>query len=179
MKKKQSTLKIIVIFFIIIILVGLVFSLNNMLQEKPGQAVTTIKKTKAAAKTYSRLLALNNPLPTIVPTNTPIIEVSPTEILLANNNPALTGGQLQNNLLTPTISGDIYITNGQGTPTVDPTAELLARNNNITITIYSSISPTSSIIPTKTEKLPETGWIQYSLILFASATTMFLLAFIF
>ncbi|OIP82328.1 hypothetical protein AUK04_04875 [Candidatus Roizmanbacteria bacterium CG2_30_33_16] len=178
MKKKQSKFKIIVIFFIIIILIGLIFLVNNMLQEKPGQAVTTIKKTKAAAKTYSRLLALNNPLPTIAPTNVPTVEVSPTEILLVNNNSGFIGAQSQDGQLTPTISDGIDITNGQDIPTIDPTAELLARNN-ITVTISSSISPTSSIIPTKTEELPETGWIQYSLILFASATTLFLLAFIF
>lgn len=178
MKKKQSTLKIIGLFVIVITLFGLIFAVNNMLQEKPGQAVTTIKRTKAASKTYSRLLALNNPQPTIAPTNNPTIDISPTEILLAHNNPALTGDQLQNNQLTPTISGDDYITAGQGTPTVDPTTELLARNN-ITVTISSSISPTTSIIPTKTQVLPETGWVQYSLILFVSATTMFLLAFIF
>lgn len=164
MKKKQVNLKMIGLFIIVIILFGLIIFVNNLLKEKPGQAVTTIKRTKAAAKTYSRLLALNNPQPTITPTNSPATELSPTEILLANNNPALTGGQYPNNQLTPTV---------------DPTAELLARNSNITITTSSSISPTSSIIPTKTQSLPETGWIQSSLILFAAATTMFLLAFIF
>lgn len=205
MKKKQSTLKIIGLFVIVITLLGLIFAVNNMLQEKPGQAVTTIKKTKAASKTYSRLLALNNPQPTVIPTIGLPIAPNPTETLLAKNNAIPTGNQNdqsiptaiagqnnpnlqsttagsqnQNNQLTPTIPSNMDITNTQGTPTVDPTTELLALNrNNTTITTTKSISPTSSIAPTKTKQLPETGWIQYSLILFAAATTLFFLAFIF
>ena len=181
MKKKQSILKITGLFLIFVLLLISIIFVNNLLKEEPGQAVTTIKRTKAATKTYSRLLALNNQQPTISPTlaQQGTESPSPTEILLAKNHPTITGGQYQNNPLTPTVFANNEITDMQGTPTVDPTAELLARNSNITVTASSSISPTSSIIPTKTQKLPETGWIQYSLILFAAATTMFFLAFIF
>jgi|GEM_PF-6861447 len=157
MRKKLSTIVLAVTTGLL--LVGAIY-VSLLLKQEPGeQAATTIKKTKAANKTY--LLAFN------------LSPLTPTQ------EPEMNGASQIPPTVTPATSPVPLLTDDQITPniTVTPTEILLAQNN---------VSPTTSLAisegtvnPTKIQDLPQTGWTQYSLIIFAVAATVFFVSFMF
>ena len=80
---------------------------------------------------------------------------------------------------TPTLSPTLAVTpNEFSSPT--PTEVILAYNNpSPTDATSDSLEITDSPTPTKTTTLPETGYINNALIIFASATLLIFLALIF
>ncbi len=153
MKTKISTIFLAVTTGLL--LIGAIY-ISFLLKQEPGQqAATTIKKTKAASKTY--LLAFNINPPSISPTDNPI------DLNVTSPATSPTATVVPTNTLETTV-------------TVSPTEILLARNN---LTPTTTASANLTVSPTKPASLPETGWTQYSLILFAVSATVFFLAFIF
>lgn len=172
MRKKFVTAALMVITFF---LMATTIYIGKLLNEPTTSSVTTIKKTKAAALTYRRVLALNYLTPTITtellltPTSTPDFNPSPDDITLTPNpsvSPSLS--------LSPTI---IVSPTQMGNPT--PTEIILARANP-SQTLYSTQSATTTITSAqKITGLPESGWIQYSLIMFAAATLIIFISFLY
>lgn len=191
-------------------LVGAIAYFSMLLNNSGKTGVTQIKKTKASAQTYHKLLALNE-----IPggeTITPTVEANvsnPTVIpaLIAQNNITPTLG-LQSTIaptpvstIIPTVTSipTLIPTNIPPTMTKTPSptvALLVYRTTTVTPTLIPVantggeqmyISPTVTIVSTKTpavtnlpdDKLPETGWVQLSTILFIVATTTVFVSFLF
>lgn len=115
---KEKIFQILILLIILISMVAIVVVSRQLISEENGSSYQPVHKsfkTKAAAKTYSRLLALNtNPTPSEIPTAvispSPIFSPTlppeesptPTEIILAKNN--LSGTE------TPLPSNNFYQT---------------------------------------------------------------------
>ncbi|MEK7078467.1 MAG: hypothetical protein AAB929_00205 [Patescibacteria group bacterium] len=213
---KKSNITTIILLVMTFGLVGAIAYFSMLLNNKSGTAVTQIKKTKASAQTYHKLLALNE-VPgggTVIPTEAVNVDASPTQavsnptgqpssspapILLAQNN--VTPSVALSPTVLPTIASTIVPTptNIPPTPTKVPTptvALLVYRTTTITPTLIpvantggeqTKVSPTMTITPSKAlavtklpdNKLPETGWVQLSTILFIVATTTVFISFLF
>lgn len=180
-----------------------------LLNNQGKTAVTQIKKTKASAITYHKLLALND-VNIVAPTDVPTTDVtdnnsssfspqtaniSPTTALLAYQSTSPTP--------TPTVAKPTT------TPTAIPTVvqTVVSRPTSIPtpttpLLVYRTLTPTATLIPvqstggtqsgvitspspTKTtlatngKTLPETGWVQLSTILFIVAATTVFVSFLF
>ncbi len=142
MEKKNSKKTTVILLLVITILIFSIFYISFMLNQG-GSEITTSptvpKKIKAANVTYQKLLAVNRTVPEEIPTEIPVtsepsptITPSPTEIVLAYQNP--------------------------------------------TITTDNSIE---TISPTRVEALPESGFINNALIIFAASSLLIFISFIF
>lgn len=153
MKKKYVT---IVLFTITILLMILAVYLGYLMKDTNSSA-TKITKTKAQSVTYKKLLALNLPTnPAQAPEQvTPTEEISPTGI---NSSP------------TPTI---------ELTETPIPTEIILAREDSSSTGSSTMDEGIPTVSPTGIENLPESGWIQSSLIIFAFAGTIILFSLLY
>lgn len=153
--------KIFLVLFIIVFSTGSFYLIKVLTQKE--EPLPTVK-TKAASKTYKRILALNNPTPTRVSDNegnsaqnnsnetNPILSptanqfISPTTVI---------NDQIPTELPTPTSINLVT------TPIVTEEGRELAYNNPTII--LKSPSPTLTTSKTKTQTLPETGFYQISL----------------
>ena len=201
---KKSNITTVFLLVMTFGLVGAIAYFSMLLNNKSGTAVTQIKKTKASAQTYHKLLALNE-VPggvTLIPTEAVSVEVSPTQTvpgptggsspaptLLAQNN--VTPSVTPSPTIMPTVVSTIVPTSTNIPPTSTkvptPTVALLVyRTTTITPTLIPvantgggeiTKTPTSAKLPDN--KLPETGWVQLSTILFIVATATVFVSFLF
>lgn len=139
----------VMIFF----LLGSIFYITRVItsEEEVETASLAPKKTKAAAVTYSKLIALNTVsiTPTVEPI-TPTIEPSPTT------------GQISPTEVVSPSPTEIILALDSGKGSASQTAQV-----------------NTSISPTKVINLPETGFINNSLILFTAASVLIIFSFIF
>jgi len=144
MEKKNSKKTTVILLLVITILIFSIFYISFMLNQG-GSEITTSptapKKIKAANVTYQKLLAVNRTVSEEIPTEIPVtsepsptITPSPTEIILAYQNPTIT-------------------------TTTDNSQE--------------------TISPTRVEALPESGFINNALIIFAASSLLIFISFIF
>lgn len=131
----------------VILIVAIIFISVQLTNQDVNQATIAPKKTKAQATDYSKLIAVNarpdasNVSPTITPT--PIVTISPTSNLLANNRTSPTI------VISPTISPII------STPSASITASISATIN-----------------PSKPASLPRTGIVSNSIFIFGAASLL-------
>lgn len=227
MKKKQvGTILLIVMT---VGLIGAIIYFNVLLNDKSPTAVTQIKKTKASAITYHKLLALNTtPIPdsssssTDSTVNSSSSEVSSTTSSVASvvpsalpTNPVPTAAPTliafrpasSQAAVIPTIEPTVEpvssssLATGYGGGAVAPTAvpTLIAyrplsptlippadtggdQGGFVSSTSQSSsrVSPTK-VVPTKAvgNELPQTGWVQMSMIFFIVAAATVFVSFLF
>lgn len=161
----------IILIGLTILLMGVTIYIGILLSKPEGSTVTTIKKTKAASFTYTRTLAYNYTTPTQEE------NPSPTTVMLA-----------QNVSTTPnvTVPPDGQPTEVQPSGSVSPTEGTLSPSPTEVILAYNNTSPTKSAsvsgtlaAPTKTSTLPESGWVQYPMIIFITATCLVFVSFLF
>lgn len=148
MKRKTTVILLIVIIFLIGAIFYISWQLNSDIN---GTSPIVPRKTKAASKTYSKLIALNvtgtaSPTnivePTLEPTIEPTIEVLPTNI-------------------------------------ISPTEIILAYANPTEAITSASYSSQLQSTPTGVNALPETGFINNTLIVFAVSGLLIFISFIF
>lgn len=214
---KKSNITTIFLLVMTFGLVGAIAYFSMLLNNKSGTSVTQIKKTKASAQTYHKLLALNE-IPgggTVIPTQAAnenvTVTVAPSNAVLpkqqASVAPSAAPTLLAQNNITPTVASSPTIlptvapspTNIPVTPTNVPTATtalLVYRTTTVSPTLIPvantggeqiKMSPTTvktmTITPSSTklpsDKLPESGWVQLSTILFIVATTTIFISFLF
>lgn len=163
MNKVKSKLITTILGLVIGVLVISIFFISSMITDDTENSPTTPKKTKAAAMTYSRNIALNktpnnqNPTPNNEPTLTPTAK--PTILLSPTGNT-----DNSSNILTPTPTEIIL---AYSNPSISPEQE----GNNA--------SGSSTISPTRATSLPETGYINNALIIFAVAGLLVFFSFLF
>ena len=135
MKKNRT---IITVFLIITTfgLLGAIFYISNLLSSPSSP--TQVKKTKAAAVTYSRKVDL---FPTIA-TDEPIAPINPTITIIPIVTPVVTKAPTSVPTKTPTIIPTITKA-PTSVPTIVPT--LLAQTSGVTPTLI----PTSTVVPTR------------------------------
>ncbi|MDH7476412.1 MAG: hypothetical protein QHH09_02995 [Microgenomates group bacterium] len=151
--------KNLIYFGLILITIFMVFAIiyvSSLLKESPSpRAAMTVKKIKAQSQTYTRYLDINTGqgseqgLESTANLPTP----TPTEIIVASPTTKIS--------LTPNPSLPI-----------SPTEIILAYNDNID---EKNASPS----PTGITSLPESGWIQSSLAIFAAATLIIFISFLY
>lgn len=107
-------------------------------------------------------------VPTIVPTKIP---VSPTSVPTSVPTPTILPA-------TPTLQPLLAYKSTSISPTLIPISNT-GGIINLTKTPTKAPSPTSKIVPTGVQQLPETGWIQTSSILFIVATSTILFSLLF
>lgn len=174
----KGNIKTAVLLIVIIFLLISTVYVSLQLQNGSESAPTTIRKTKAAAATYSgqytlRSSSSSQPSPAEASSN----DLSPTSRLLASaqstditpqatQEPVATisptSTLLASNVLTPSAS-------------VNPTETILARVTSVPTIATTSKTPT----PTKTKILPETGWIKPSHLMFVFAFSLIFFSLIF
>lgn len=157
-------LRIFFVFLIIVFSSASVYLIKLLTQEK--EPLPTVK-TKAASKTYKKILALNNLSPTLLPSRNEPTDTQNNNLYPSSSSPTV------NEIISPTFSE----ANQEESEMISPTSiklvttpivteeesELLAYNRS-TITPKAS-SLTISITKTKNQTLPETGFYQVSLVL--------------
>lgn len=150
MKNKQKLFTGFLVVMIVVLLFSIFYISRVLLSDTTSGNASSIapRKTKAAGRTYSKLLAINAPPP----------ESEEDEMLS----------------VTPTADP----TNDSELPTPTPTETILALQTvSITVTpTDGTVSPTST---TQTDTLPEAGFFQNTLILFAVSSIFLFVAFIF
>lgn len=201
---KKSNIMTIFLLVMTFGLVGVIAYFSMLLSNKSGTSVTQIKKTKASAQTYHKLFELDSAPGggTVIPTQTASGNVTVT--IAPSAAPTLLA---QNNIITPTVALSPTNlptvtpspTNIPATPTNVPTpttALLVYRTTTISPTLIPvtntggeqiKISPTAMMTSTKaptssqlpSDRLPESGWVQLSTILFIVATTTVFISFLF
>lgn len=126
---------------------------------------TALPTQAVAPSAVPTLLALNNVTPSVAPS--PTIIPTPTSI-----------PSTPTNVPTPTIPLLAYRTTSI-TPTLIPVANTGGEQIKVSPTV--TVSPTKAQTVTKLpdNKLPETGWVQLSIILFIVATTTVFISFLF
>lgn len=153
MKNNKPKLITIVLILMIFFLFGSIFYITKVITSEQGTETASLapKKTKAANLTYSKLIALNT------------VSVTPTmELVTPTTEPSSTIGQISpTKIISPS-----------------PTEIILALDNSKNSSSQAAQISTS-ISPTKATSLPETGFINNSLILFAAASILILFSFIF
>ncbi len=171
-------------------ILGSIFYVNSLLNGKDKTSVTQVKKTKASAQTYHKLLAIN--LLSVTPINMnnsgesgklggegskPESTISPTMVIMSPF-PTLTA--------VPSPSPTLTVPTSE--PTLTPTQSLLLAYHNPsptlipitnTQTAVATVTDKPSHMPTKTQHLPETGWVQTSSLLFIIAASTILLSLLF
>jgi len=131
-------------------LFGAIVYFSMLLSNPSKSSVTQIKKTKASAQTYHKLLALNT-LDTLVPTDIPqdnmtesssstssiaLADITPTRILLAYTSISPT--IIPTRFISPTVQ-----------PTIKPTQSLIKIPTSTIIPTYAAVIPTKTVeIPT-------------------------------
>ena len=146
MKQIKSKLSTIVLGLVIGVLIISVFFISFMIQGDTDSSPAAPKTTKAAAITYSKILAINKPQPTEMPTILPTTIISPTVVVVPSEDP------------TPT--------------------EIILAYNNISPT-EKVVKTSSTVAPTKTAILPESGYIQNSVFIFLAASLVIFFSFLF
>ncbi len=138
----------VMIFF----LLGSIFYITRVItsEEEVETASLAPKKTKAAAVTYSKLIALNTV------SITPTVEITPTI------EPSPTTSQISPTEVVSPSPTEIILALDSGKGSASQTAQV-----------------NTSISPTKVISLPETGFINNSLILFTAASVLIIFSFIF
>lgn len=162
MSNQKIHLKTIGLMMITVIFIGAIFYLSIQLRQEGNSSSLPIQriKTKAAARSYTKLIVLNDVSPTpssesnLQLTPSPNLSPSPTESLQPSDSPSPS--------LTPSPT-DIIIAKNNISPS--------ASDNSLVLT--ETVSPTRGI-----SQLPETGYVGYSLAIFGSALTIILFALI-
>jgi len=188
MKKTKSKLLTGVLILIIVCLLGSIVYIVSVinLNDKPTAATSlSPKKTKAANKTYRKLVTLESNVD-----NNNVGQPSPTAVLLAQN---LSPTQAQSNqlaeettvipstALSPTVS-TLGVSPSIADLSLTPTETVLAYNStssDVSSSESANLSPTVSVVPTYVSTLPETGFINNALIIFSVSALAIFLAFIF
>ncbi len=153
MQKKKVTTLVLVGSTLVIVAISL--TLAVLLKTPDPISPTAPKKTKAAGRTYTKLIVFNRITPTPA-----LSQISPTEgVFLADAS-----GSVTPTVGTPSPT-DINIV---VTPIITTTPAL---------TQVASVSQTP--IPTKSQKLPESGIFEVSTGLFILAITFIIAAFLF
>jgi hypothetical protein len=205
--KKNRTAITIVLVVMTIVLLGTTVYISSLLSSTSSP--TQIQKTKAAAVTYTRKVDLfptpetGGDIPTVSP---PALE-TPTPGPTTKAAAIPTKAPLPTLLaLAPTLVPTIVPTKTAVSPTSVPTPTILPatptlqpllayKSTSISPTLIpmsntggmidptkaptKTPSPTSKIVPTGVQQLPETGWIQTSSILFIVATSTILFSLLF
>lgn len=149
------------LIFMILVLMGSIFYISRvLLADNPsstGRSAVAPLKTKAAGKTYSKLLAINQ---TVEPTQSDIMQSLPTD-----------GAPTQ----TAVVTGQ------QTATTISPTETVLAYQSLSPTSVSGTSSPiiSSTISPTVAQTLPETGYFNNTIILFAVSSLFLFVAFLF
>ena len=140
-----------------VFLLGSTIYITLLLKDTGPTAATTVKKTKAASVTYTKTLALNTE-----PVQPEISErpeggaeeptAVPTETLLSYNSINQTGQPTQPLTLSPTLPSTTQPTQTQEGITVAPTG---------------------------VTSLPQSGWMQSSIAIFAAASIFIFLSFLY
>ena len=154
MNDQKIHLKTIGLIMVTILFIGAIFYLSVQLRQEENSSSLPIQriKTKAAARSYTKLIALNNVSPQWKPS--PSLSPSPTETPQPSNPPSPS--------LTPSPT-DIIIAKNNISPSVE--------DNGLVLT--GTVSPTRGV-----SQLPQTGYIGYSFAIFGGALAIILLAFI-
>lgn len=198
-------------------LLGAIVYFSIILSDQGKTAVTQIKKTKASAQTYHKLLALNDSssssssestsidlsgsssssqMPAIVQEVSPTKTVpAPTLLVYQSTSPTVSPSPVIKPTAKPTLAPTVIMSTIPiiSQPTIVPsptTALLIYRTVSISPTLIPArstggtqinISPTLTKLPTGMidKKLPETGWVQLSTILFIVAATTVFVSFLF
>lgn len=146
--------------FLLVMIIGLLFSIiyisRVLLSGEPETSQVAPRRIKAAGRTYSRLLAINK-MPE--PTSDAESSLSPTPTVDPGVFDALT---------TPT---EVPIT-------PEPTETILAYQS-LSGTVTPTAAPSATGEADGTTNLPEAGYIQNMLILFAVSSLFLFIAFLF
>jgi len=158
MNKEKIHLKTIFLLGLIVILVGGIFYLSVQLTNSPGSAKLPIQrvKTKAAAKDYTKLIALNDISPTTI-SSSDLVSPSPS------TSPSL----------SPSPSSSL--------PSLSPTpTDIVVAKNNLSPSGEEEVSSAEgTILPTRiVSQLPASGYTGYTLAIFGAALMMILFAFV-
>jgi len=155
-------------------LLGVVFFLlvstlyvSVLLRDESQSAPTTVKKTKAAVRTYTRTLALLPPSPTVVSSPDP----TPTSSLVSPTPRSFAAIQNPTVLLTLSPSVKLLAQATSPTAAVSPTEVLLSKVSSASATI----SPTRALLTT----LPSTGWMKPIHLLFVFAFSLIFFSLIY
>jgi len=196
--KKRSPITTVLLLLMSVGILAAIFYVNSLLNGKNEAPVTQIKKTKASAQTYHKLLALNDVQITPIDIDpTAAVKVTPTP----TDEPEVTTTIAPTKGVTPVPSVTIKPTIVASSPTVVPTivsttivpptliptkqSLLLAYHNPSPTVIQATegakteVTKKPTLIPTRTQTLPETGWVQTSSILFIVAVSTILLSLLF
>lgn len=141
----------------------------------PSSAALPTQQASTAPSAAPTLLAQNNITPTVVSSSPTIIPTVASTIAPSPTSVPAT----PTNAPTPTIPLLAYRTTTI-TPTLIPVANTGGDQTKVispTMTIAPSKAPTTAKLPDN--KLPETGWVQLSTILFIVATTTVFISFLF
>lgn len=194
--KMLSKIKTVLLVFVVGFLLFATLYISFLLKSETESSPTTIKKTKAAAITYSKTIAYSSPTPiptaTIVPISpaaqgsfsaggsmiSPVL--SPTSVLLAMGGAAVDTSPTPVSTLTPSptsvllaqapTTSTISATIDLSTPT--PTEVLLSR-------VTSTIAPTTAASVTATKTLPDAGWIRPAHLMFVFAFSLIIFSLIY
>lgn len=168
-----------ILLTVVLFLLGTTLYVSYLLRQDSGSSPTTVVKTKAAARTATREVNINPPTPTsfAVPTATPFPTATPIPAVASADN---AGPAALNASPTPAAAGATV-----GTPT--PTSALLAAAGTPTPTeaLIAAVSNTptplasGSATPTKTQELPDAGWIKPSHLMFLFAFSLIFFSLIY
>lgn len=184
-RKKSSTY---IILGSILLLVLIIMSFSMLLRGDSASTPLITTKLRAALLTYKRTIIIKGATPTplgsgglpgqvgeLTPTGQKTL---PTSIPIATRTPdSATNAPVEDDV-TPTDTVIFDDNNPEDSVTVDPTetpADLLAEA--ATETPAEEITEEES--PTQAATLPETGSVQYPIILFISATVFLFISFLF
>ena len=184
--KNKRTITTVFLAVMMVLLLSSTIYISGLLSSPSSP--TQIKKTKAAAVTYTRNVDL---FPTDMAEPTPLItQPAPTLLALA---PSIVPTTIPTTIPTkaPVIPTVLEPTAVPPSPTLQPLlaykstsisptlAPLTKGGSDMSVTPTKVPSPTKKIQPTETQELPETGWVQTSSILFIVATSTILFSLLY
>lgn len=149
---KKSKIVTIILLVMTVFLMGAIFYIGYILTTNSDKTpAITPQQIKAQSGSYNKFIALGTNNGVTSPTPKPSNIISPTQAVLAYQNP------------TPTFSATISTTL---TPTV---ASTITPQTTVTVTVT----------PTKAAILPQTGFITNTIILFGVSALVMFISFIF
>lgn len=156
-----NKIKTIALLLVVGFLLASTLYISYLLRSESKSAPTTIKKTKAAALTYSKSVSINSFSPTATKIPSPTNAFSIAGSMMTSISPTA----VVPTSLTPTASL---------LASVSPTEVLLAQ-----ITSTPIPSAVSTATTTRAQTLPETGWIKPVHIMFIFAFSLIIFSLIF
>lgn len=163
--------------------VGLVIAIIYISQvvtgeSKTGEVKTNIapKKTKAANVAYDKTVTLDNitPTPTEVMTVDPLVTPTVIPTVISTDSVISPTVILPSVTVAPTINSLLAYNNASVSPT-----EIILAYNNTTPTVTETVTSSLSATVVKSASLPESGFINNTIIMFVAAGLIIFFSFMF